>query len=205
MTAIAVCNHKGGVGKTITSIYLAAVAAAEYEEATFLWDADPQASSWSWAQRIEGFAPVVRRVTTAELAELDTEALAGREAHGDMIIDTPSGDVAEARAIVEAAVRVAGVVVVPSGPDGLDLHRVGDTQRLAAQHGKPAVVLLTQARLGTSATSAARVALDENYLVFSTPILLRQAIADSAVTGELDPRGLAWYRDVFSEIQQAFR
>lgn len=202
MTTIAVCNHKGGVGKTISSIFLAAVAAEGAP--TLLLDADPQASSWSWAQRIDGYAPMVRRATTAELADLGTDSW-GSEAQGDCIIDTPSGDVAEARAIVEAAVNASNIVVVPSGPDGLDLHRVGDTQRLAARLGKPAVVLLTQARLGTSATAVARVALDQDYLVFSTPILLRQAIADSAVTGELDPRALAWYRDVMNEIQRAFR
>jgi chromosome partitioning protein len=45
---IVVSNVKGGVGKTTTSVYLAAVAARRGKAPVLLVDADPQGSSAEW-------------------------------------------------------------------------------------------------------------------------------------------------------------
>jgi chromosome partitioning protein len=60
---IVVSNVKGGVGKTTTSVYLAAAAAARGKEAVFLVDADPQGSSAEWfdASPIDGVELVEAR------------------------------------------------------------------------------------------------------------------------------------------------
>ncbi len=48
---VVVTNLKGGVGKTTTAVYLAAVAVARGYDEVLLIDADRQASSAEWLSR----------------------------------------------------------------------------------------------------------------------------------------------------------
>lgn len=56
MVRVVVCNVKGGVGKTTTSVYLAAAAVARGYDPVLLIDADRQASSAEWLEErpVEG-------------------------------------------------------------------------------------------------------------------------------------------------------
>ena len=47
MKTIAIVNLKGGVGKTVTAVNVAAILATEYDRRVLLIDADPQANATS--------------------------------------------------------------------------------------------------------------------------------------------------------------
>src|SRR5580704_6097302 len=115
---IVVSNVKGGVGKTTTSVYLAAAAAQRGRGPVLLVDADPQGSTAEWyevepfhgVELIEG--PSVRTVTKA----LNRE-------EGVVVVDTPPGEVN----VVQAALGRADVVVIPTLAGGVEPNRVVTT------------------------------------------------------------------------------
>src|SRR5712691_9141806 len=84
---VVIANLKGGVGKTTTAVYLAAVAVAKGYDEVLLIDADRQASSAEWLEErpIEG-------VTFLEAPSERTLARAMSRHDGIAIVDTPPGD-----------------------------------------------------------------------------------------------------------------
>jgi chromosome partitioning protein len=136
---IVVSNVKGGVGKTTTSVYLAAAAVDRGWDPVLLIDADRQASSAEWLEEspIEG-------VTLVEAPSERTvaKALAGNE--GMAVVDTPPGD----ERIVRAALDRADAVVIPTRAGGVEYSRVVATLDMIGD-GTPYGVVITAARLGT--------------------------------------------------------
>jgi chromosome partitioning protein len=136
---IVVSNLKGGVGKTTTSVYLAAAAVARGWEPVVLVDADRQASSAEWLE--------VAPIEGVDLVEAPSErtvarALAG---HGGLaVVDTPPGD----ERIVRAALEKADAVVIPTRAGGVEYSRVAATLEMVAA-GTPHGVVVCAARLGT--------------------------------------------------------
>lgn len=184
---IAVVNTKGGVGKTTTAVYLAAVACKEGMSVELL-DADPQGSASSWAEiAAEGGSPLPFSVSPANKVTL------GRPSSLDLtVIDTPPG----AADIIQSAIDAADVVVVPTAPSGLDLQRVWPTLEAAAH--KPAGVLLTSAELGTKLLDLTKEALEsEGVFVFENIIGKRQAIRQAF---GVCPTSFYGYRDLLMEI-----
>ena len=108
---IVVAALKGGVGKTTTSVYLSALAAAR-RPATLV-DADPQASAADWIETAED--EYLERVTLVE-APTDrccVKALDRIDAEEVAVVDTPPGN----ERLLAKAIERADVVVVP------DAHR----------------------------------------------------------------------------------
>ena len=94
---IVVTNVKGGVGKTTTTMYLAAAAASRGREAVLVIDADRQASSAEWFDAMP--------LDEVELVEAPSERTVTRAMgrHGGIaVVDTPPGDERIVRAAIAA-------------------------------------------------------------------------------------------------------
>jgi chromosome partitioning protein len=136
---IVVTNLKGGVGKTTTAVYLAAVAAESGHEVVLI-DADRQASSAEWLEE--------RALDDVEVVEAPSErtlvrAMGRHEGVG--IIDTPPGD----ERLVQAAIGAADAIVIPTRAGGVEYPRVAVTLGLIPKK-TPRGIVIASARLGTN-------------------------------------------------------
>ncbi len=115
---IVVAALKGGVGKTTTSVYLGALAAAR--RAATLVDADPQASAAEWIENAED--EFFERLTLVEAPtdRLLLKALDRIDGEEVAIVDTPPGN----ERLLAKAMERADVVVVPTRIGGVETARV---------------------------------------------------------------------------------
>ncbi|MDQ1534022.1 MAG: chromosome partitioning protein [Actinomycetota bacterium] len=137
---IVVTNLKGGVGKSTTAVYLAAVAVETGSDPVLLIDADRQASSAEWLEErpVEG-------VTVVEAPSERTLARAMSRHEGLAIIDTPPGD----ERLVQSAINTADAVVIPTRAGGVEYPRVVVTLGMIPAR-TPRGVIIAAARLGTN-------------------------------------------------------
>jgi chromosome partitioning protein len=138
---VVVSNVKGGVGKTTTSVYLSAAAAARGYDPVLLIDADRQASSAEWYEErpIDGVsiveAPSERTLKRAMSSNDD----------GLVVVDTPPGD----ERLLQSAIGNADAVVIPTRAGGVELSPVLLTLELIPARTRRGVVICA-ARLGTN-------------------------------------------------------
>jgi chromosome partitioning protein len=172
---IAIVNLKGGTGKTVTAMYLAAALAEQGP--TLLVDADPQGSALSWSEEADGLPFAVAGLPVRNLhARLD--GLMSGVMHA--VIDTPPGD----RAIVRSAIVAAGIILVPIPPSIIDLDRLGPTLDLIAEveatSPTRAFVLLTRVRAATrSAKMTREILADMGVSLLDAHIPLREGLSTS--------------------------
>ena len=174
---LAVANQKGGVGKTALAIGMADVAARETGKPVLLVDADQQGTAGSWAERCQDTEPLACTVVALPSAHL-RRRLEGLDVgrYDLVVLDTPPG----VPNVVESALELADVALLPARPTTTDLDRLWPTWDLAGAAGTPALVVLTMARAGTRSLDAARVALDkEGATVAETVVPMREAIAQA--------------------------
>ena len=115
---VVITNLKGGVGKTTTAVYLAAVAVAKGHDPVLLIDADRQASSAEWLEE--------RPIDGVEVVEAPSERMLIRamDRHeGTAFVDTPPGD----ERLVQAAINAADAVIIPTRAGGVEYPRVAVT------------------------------------------------------------------------------
>lgn len=119
MQIIAICNSKGGVGKTTLTASLAVEAAASGDPVAIL-DTDPSSSLSEWYQRRHNTSgpdqPELLRDCDTVAEALERIHLGG-VAWKWLFIDTPPGEVEEG----EAAMRAANFTIVPIRPSALDI------------------------------------------------------------------------------------
>jgi chromosome partitioning protein len=137
---IVVTNLKGGVGKTTTTLYLAAIAASRGYTPVVVVDADRQASAAEWLEErpIEG-------VEVVEAPSERTLARAMRAEEGTVLVDLPPGD----ERLVQSAISAADAVVIPTRAGGVEFARVAYTLGLIPAK-TPRGIVITAARLGTN-------------------------------------------------------
>jgi chromosome partitioning protein len=137
---VVVSNTKGGVGKTTSSVYLAAAAAERGREAVTLIDADRQASSAEWLE--------TRPIDGVELVEAPSERTLTRamgKHDGIAIVDTPPHD----QRMIQAAVEAADAVVIPTRAGGVEFSPATTTLELIPSK-TPRGIVICSARLGTN-------------------------------------------------------
>jgi chromosome partitioning protein len=116
---VVVAALKGGVGKTTTAVYLAALG-ANSRKSSILVDADPQASSADWIEnaeddQLEAVTPVeapTDRLLTRALSRIDGDEVA--------VVDTPPGN----ERLLAKAIDLADIVIVPARVGGVENARV---------------------------------------------------------------------------------
>jgi chromosome partitioning protein len=137
---IVVSNVKGGVGKTTTAVYLAAVAGRRGRGPVVLVDADPQGSTAEWydADPLEG-------VELVEGPSVRTVGKAMNQEDAIVVVDTPPGE----GTVVQAALGRADAVVIPTRAGGVEPNRVMATLAMTPRN-VPAGVVICSARLGTN-------------------------------------------------------
>lgn len=137
MRILAVANQKGGVGKTTTTMHLAAVLSEVGR--TLVVDNDPQGSTTWWAERAGeslpfDFAPGTDPGELSRLRELPYDVV---------VVDTPGS--LEAGDVLGTIVRQSDFVLMPTEPDALSFTPLMRTIRdLVEPAGVPFRVLLNK-------------------------------------------------------------
>jgi chromosome partitioning protein len=191
---IAIINLKGGTGKTVTAVHLAAALAVQGR--TLLVDADPQGSALSWSEEAEGLPFAVVGLPVRNLHTRLNDLLPGLT---HVVVDTPPGD----RAIVRSAIAAAEVIVVPIAPSIIDLDRLRPTLDLIAEvdaiSPSRAFVLLTRVRAATRSGRLAREILADvgGVALLDAQIALRESLSTSFGT---IPSGDNPYQIVLDEL-----
>ena len=179
---IIVTSLKGGVGKSTTSIYLAAAAVERGYDPVTLIDADPQASSAEWLE--------LWPLPGIDVIEAPSERTATRaieRASGMVIVDTPPGN----ERATQAAVALANAVVIPTRAGGVEYSRVSATLELIPP-SKPRGVVICAARLGTNDLEGALAWWKEQKVAVWGVIPERVSIA-SGPEARLSREGLTAY------------
>lgn len=192
MTTIAICNNKGGTGKTTSTIMLATYFSTLGKNVVVL-DADPQGSATDWSLlAAEANNPLPFPVTPVNKRSISISP-AGADI---VLIDCPPGD----PALIDAALRTADAVIVPTSPSGIEVARMWETLEIITD--KPAAVLITSAQLNTTTLEDLLNALDEAGVpTFSNIILARQALKRAWGT---KPEQWHGYNGVANEILTEF-
>jgi chromosome partitioning protein len=169
---IAVVSLKGGVGKTITAVHLAA--GFSERGRALLVDSDPYRSALRWAEKAGERFPC--QVITVPGRSLHWQLPELGRGHDFLVIDTPPNDEAVAR----SATLAATAVVIPVGPSPMDVDRLMDTMELVAEvadsHPVAVHVLITRVRASTRSGREIRSTLDAlDVRVLDTQVPLREA------------------------------
>lgn len=178
---VALCNSKGGVGKSTLAVHLA-VWWHEQGGDVALVDADAQGSSSVWLREAAPRIPVFRLQTPDDILEQVPEL---RLKYDHLAIDGPAGLSEVTRAILLVADRAW----LPCGPSVLDLRAAQDAIRVVKQaqsirHGPPPAVLVPNKLQARYRLSRELLETAESLGIPSVAGLrLRQAYADAAGQG----------------------
>jgi chromosome partitioning protein len=190
---------KGGVGKTTTSVYLAALAAEADRQSVTLIDCDAQASAAEWVE--EATDDLLRKVDVVEAPteRLLVKALDRMTAADIAIVDTPTAH----EQLLAKAVARASVVVIPTRVGGVETPRA--TAMLDQMpDGVPVGLVICSARTYTRDYHEAIDGWeDEDVPVWGT-IPERVAIA-AGPDGWLADAGIDAYREVWRRVQRSLR
>lgn len=195
---VVVAAVKGGVGKTTSSVYLAALGAGR-RSATTVIDADPQAAAAEWIEQSNDEQLKKINVVEAPTERLINKALDRLGPDDLAVIDTPP---AHDRLLAKIISR-ANVVVVPTRVGGVEAPRVEAVLAMVPE-GTPVGLMITSARTFTRDYQDALAAWAEARVPVWGTIPERVAIA-AGPTKPLYEDGLEAYRKVWRKVQTAAR
>jgi chromosome partitioning protein len=190
---------KGGVGKTTTSVYLAALAAASNRRGVALVDADSQASAAEWVEATED-----ERLQRFDLVEAPTERLLAKALDkigpDDVaIVDTPPGH----ERLTGKAVDRADVVIVPARVGGVETTRAQVVLDMVPER-TPGGLVICSARTFTRDYDEALATWGEEGVRIWGTVPERVAIA-AGPDRWLAFDGIEAYRGVWRKVQRAAR
>ncbi len=189
---------KGGVGKTTTAVYLAAVAVSN-RHPVYLIDADPQASSADWIESSEDERLQKVNVVEAPTDRLLVKAL-DRVSSGDVaLVDTPPGH----ERLLAKALERANVVIVPTRVGGVETSRATAALDIVPA-GTPAGLVISSARTFTRDYHDALAGWAEAGVPVWGTVPERVAIA-AGPDGWLAADGIDAYRGIWRRAFRAAR
>jgi chromosome partitioning protein len=194
---VVVAAVKGGVGKTTSSVYLAALGANR--RAATIVDADPQAAAAEWVEGAKDERLEKITVVEAPTDRLINKALDRLDNDQVVVIDTPP---AHDRLLGKIMLR-ADVVVIPTRVGGVEGPRVEAVLAMVPE-GTPAGLVITSARTFTRDYQDALAAWAEARVSVWGTIPERVAIAAGPVR-PLYEEGLEAYKKVWRKVQTAAR
>jgi chromosome partitioning protein len=195
---VVVAALKGGVGKTTTSVYLTAVAAAGRRAVTLI-DADAQASAAEWLEHAEDEPFESVTVVEAPTGRLLTRALERIGPDEIGIVDSPPGN----ERMLESAMAAADCVVVPTRVGGVETARAEAVFDMAPTR-TPAGLVICSARTYTRDYQDAVAAWREAEIPVWGSIPERVTIA-AGPDGWLAADGLESYRTVWRRALRSLR
>lgn len=194
---VVVAAVKGGVGKTTSSVYLAALAAGR--RAVTIVDADPQAAAAEWVEYSEDERLTKISVVEAPTDRLITRALDRLDDDQVVIIDTPAAH----DRLLGKLIERSDVVVIPTRVGGIEPARV-ETVLGMLPEGKPAGLVITSARTFTRDYQETLATWTQARVPVWGTVPERVAIA-AGPTRPLFEDGLEAYKKVWRKIQAAAR
>lgn len=194
---VVVAAVKGGVGKTTSSVYLAALGANR--RAVTIVDADPQAAAAEWVESSGDERLAKVNVVEAPTERLVTKALDRLGDDNLAVIDTPPAH----DRLLGKLVERADVVVIPTRVGGIEPARVELVLGMVPD-GKPAGLVITSARTFTRDYQDSIASWTEARVPVWGTIPERVAIA-AGPTRVLFEDGLEAYKKVWRRVQTAAR
>ena len=195
---VVVAGLKGGVGKTTTSVYLAALAAGGRRAVTLI-DSDPQASAAEWVEISDDERLARLTVVEAPTERLLTRALGRLEDDDIAVVDSPPGQ----ERFLAAALAMASVAVIPTRVGGVETSRVEAVLELMPK-GTPVGLVISSARTFTRDYVDAIAVWDDAGVPVWGSVPERVAIA-AGPTAWLAEDGLEAFRHVWRAVQRAGR
>ncbi len=189
---------KGGVGKTTTAVYLAAVASANRRAVTIV-DGDSQASAAEWVESTEDGQLLKVDVVEAPTDRLLTKALDRVDRDDVAIVDTPPGN----ERLLAKAIERATVVIVPTRVGGVETPRAEAVLELVPSR-QPVGLVICSARTFTRDYQETLVTWAEAGVPVWGTIPERVAIA-AGPAGWLSADGLESYRSVWRRVLRSTR
>jgi len=186
---------KGGVGKTTTSVYLAAVATDGGRPVTLV-DADPQASAAEWVEEATDDQLQALTVVEAPTERLLTKALDKAAGNGIVVVDTPPAH----RELVAKALDRASAVVIPTRVGGVETPTATAMLDIVPA-GVPTGLVVCSARTYTRDYHEAIANWDEEEAPVWGTIPERVSIAQGP-DGWLAPAGLEAYGEVWRHVER---
>jgi chromosome partitioning protein len=189
---------KGGVGKTTTSVYLAALASSNRRTATLV-DADPQGSAADWIETSDDDHLARIEIAEAPTERLLTKALDKVPPEGIGVVDMPPSH----ERLLNKALERARIVLIPTRIGGVETPRVQAVLDLVPD-GTPVGLVICSARTFTRSYQESMQQWAEAGVPVWGTIPERVAIT-AGPTGPLAEDGLESYRKVWRKILAAAR